>query len=51
VVNCRKLGWFGRVTRHGSLFKKPKKTILQGTIQRVRRQEGQQKNWFDNIEE
>jgi hypothetical protein len=40
VVKRCKLVWFGHVNRHDTLSK----TILQGTVQGVRRQGGERKN-------
>jgi hypothetical protein len=47
VVKHCKFAWFGHVNRHDSLLK----TILQGTVQGMRRQGGQRKNWSDNIKQ
>ena len=47
VVKRRKLQWCGHVSRSSGLAK----TILQGTMQWGRRQDGQRKRWEDNIRE
>ena len=45
IVKRRKLQWYGNVSRSSGLAK----TILQGTVKRVRRQDRQRKRWEDNI--
>ena len=45
IVKCRKLQWYGHVSRSSGLAK----TILQGTVKRGRRQGRQSKRWEDNI--
>ena len=47
TVNRRKLQWFGHVTRHDTLSK----TILQGTVEGVRKSGRQRKSWLDNVKE
>ena len=47
TVKRRKLKWNGHVTRSSGLAK----TILQGTVQGVRRRGRQRKRWEDNIKE
>ena len=47
AVKTRSLAWFGRVTRHGSVWK----TILQDTLEGGRRRGWQGKSWMVNIKE
>ena len=47
IVKRRKLQWYGYISRSSGLAK----TILQGTVQRGRRQGRQRKRWEDNIRE
>ncbi|PIK45030.1 hypothetical protein BSL78_18122 [Apostichopus japonicus] len=47
TVNCRKLAWFGHVTRHDSLSK----VILQATVEGCRRRGRQRRNWPDNVKD
>ena len=44
-VKSRKLKYFGRVSRHNSL----EKDIVLGTMPGTRRQEGQKRQWIDNV--
>ncbi|GFN90557.1 UDP-glucuronosyltransferase 2a1-like [Plakobranchus ocellatus] len=43
----RKLRWSGLVKRSSGLAR----TIMQGTVQRARRQDRQRKRWHDNVKE
>ena len=45
VWKCRKLKWYGLVTRSSGLAK----TYLQGTVQGGKRRDRQRKRWEDNI--
>ena len=47
IVKRRKLQWYGHVSSSSGLAK----TILQGTVKGVRRQDRQRKRWEDNIRE
>ncbi|KAK2194292.1 hypothetical protein NP493_116g00011 [Ridgeia piscesae] len=47
TVKRRKLKWYGHITRSSGLAK----TILQGTVQGVRRRGRQKKRWEENIPE
>ena len=45
TVKRRKLTWYGHVNRHNSLAK----TIMQGSVEGIRRRGKQRKCWMDNI--
>ena len=47
LVKKRKLRWYGHISRSSGMAK----TVLQGTVKRVRRRGRQKERWEDNIKE